>query len=106
LASFHLHRKFEYQSHAVEEQLKIIALLSELSIDLKKIAVLLEANKAMSSSAGDRLIDRLAVEKLLGLSERTVRRLTREKKFKAKYFGKKAFYSEREILDMRDEFLS
>jgi hypothetical protein len=52
LASFCLHRKFDYQSHAVEDK-QVISLLIKLNKNLKKIRKALMSGPDIQSAAQD-----------------------------------------------------
>lgn len=88
----------------MSEQERIIALLEEISKDLKRSISLLEEARQVRP-AEEEWIDRLAVEKLLESSESSIKRYTRKGILKPFRIGRKNWYKKSEIFDQRNNFL-
>jgi hypothetical protein len=86
------------------EDARIIKLLAEISKDLKKAVSLLE-DARHELPAGKEWIDRLDVEKMLGVSESTIKRFTADGTLEARRIGQKNWYFKSDIFKHRDKFL-
>lgn len=86
------------------EDERITMVLAEISKDLKRVLTLLE--EARQERAVEKVwVDRLEVEKILGSSESSVKRYTRDGILHPIRIGRKNWYDKSEIFENRNKFL-
>lgn len=95
---------FEHQSIKLEPE-RIIEILERMEKNQEDFFARMEVNLSCSHVGNEEWIDGLEVQNLLGITRKTVYRLTINGTLKPRRLGRRNYFSKSSIFDLRNRFL-